>query len=255
MTSTTMDTTDPDNPFHQHFMMLFADTEPLLEKSLRLRYDVYCREFHYEREEDCPGGLEQDDYDSQALHLLVVHRNTDKAAGCVRMVSPPSQEPTFLLPMERYCGHTLKDTDHHPGRLPRERIAEISRLAVHTSFRRRAGESESETGALKREIFTNEEQRAFPLISLALFAGATALLALTERQHMFVMMEPRLARLLRSLGFNFVQIGERTEYHGTRAAYYVSIDDCLASWGETMQKMYKSVYEPLRSRLDLTSAT
>jgi N-acyl amino acid synthase of PEP-CTERM/exosortase system len=241
-------TTTPEASFDKHFNILYADTAPLVEKALRLRYDVYCREFQYEREEDCPGGIERDEYDAEAVHLLVVHRASDVPAGCVRMITARPKEPTFLLPMERHCGHTLKETDRHPGRLPRERIAEISRLAVHTSFRRRAGEKDSETGALKREAFTDEEQRTFPLISLALFAGATALLALTERQHMLVMMEPRLARLLRSLGFPFVQIGERTEYHGIRAAYYVNVDECLDSWGETMQRMYRSVYASLRSK-------
>ncbi len=234
--------------FQRYFDIRFANRPELLEQAHRLRYDVYCQEFRYEREEDCPGALECDDYDIHALHLLVTHRETATPAGCVRMVQPPEDDPTFLLPLERYCSHTLRDSERHPKYFHRADIAEISRLAVHTTFRRRLGESESPIGSLQRDAFTDHEQRAFPLVSLALFAGATALLALTARQQMYVMMEPRLARRLRSLGFPFVQVGERTDYHGTRAAYHVTVAECLDSWGEIMQQVYEGVYPVLRQQ-------
>jgi N-acyl amino acid synthase of PEP-CTERM/exosortase system len=236
-----------DSHFQSYFDVLFANTPELLEQVHRIRYDVYCREFHYEREEDCPGGLERDEYDEHSLHTLVVHKATNIGAGCVRMVQPPADDPGFLLPMELHCGHTLNHPERHPQRIPRHHLAEISRLAVHTSFRRRLGESESPFGALTHAL-DQQERRTFPMVSLALFAGATALLALSARQHMFVMMEPRLARRLQGLGFPFVPVGEPLDYHGLRAAYHVTVEECLESWGETMRHMYDFIHAALRER-------
>ncbi|AFL76087.1 PEP-CTERM/exosortase system-associated acyltransferase [Thiocystis violascens] len=239
-----------DNHFDRYFDILFANTPDLLEQVNRVRYDVYCREFHYEQEEDCPGGMERDEYDDDALQILAVQKTTSAPAGCVRMISPPLDQPDFLLPMERHCGHTLNHPERHPRLLPREGLAEISRLAVHTSFRRRLGETDSPIGVLNPTAMSEQEQRTFPLISLALFAGATALLALTRRPHMFVMMEPRLARRLRSLGFPFVQVGEILEYHGKRAAYHVTVDECMAAWDPVMLKMYQFIHTALQERAD-----
>lgn len=242
-----MSTPPLDHHFQQYFDVLFANTPELLEQVHRIRYDVYCREFHYEREEDCPGGMERDEYDPYSLHLLIVHKASHVGAGCVRMVRPPLDQPDFLLPMEHHCGHTLNHADRHPQRVPRNGLAEISRLAVHTSFRRRLGESESPFGALAQGL-DERERRTFPLVSLALFAGATALLALSQRPHMFVMIEPRLARRLQSLGFPFVQAGEAMDYHGLRAAYHVTVEECLQSWGDVMLQMYHFIHEALQER-------
>jgi len=238
-----------DHHFEQYFDILFANTLPsLMEQVHRVRYDVYCQEFHYEQEENCPDQMESDEYDDNSLHVVAIHKQTSRAAGCVRMVYPPLNSPDFLLPMESYCGHTLNHPERHPQHVPRNSLAEISRLAVHTAFRRRIGEAESPIGALSELNLTEQEQRSFPLISLALFAGATALLSLSQRQNMFVMMEPRLARRLHGLGFHFIQIGEKMDYHGTRAAYHVTVDECLESWDDVMQKMYRFIYSALQER-------
>ena len=242
-----MNTLPLNNHFQHYFDVFFADTPELREQVHRIRYDVYCREFHYEREEDCPGGLERDEYDPYSLHLLIVHKASNIGAGCVRMVRPPPDDPGFLLPMERHCGPTLNHAERHPQRVPRDRLAEISRLAVNTSFRRRLGESESPFGALTHNL-DQQERRTFPLVSLALFAGATAMMALSQRPHMFVMIEPRLARRLQSLGFPFVQAGEPMDYHGLRAAYHVTVDECMGSWGEVMLEMYGFIHEALQER-------
>jgi N-acyl amino acid synthase of PEP-CTERM/exosortase system len=236
-----------DHHFQQYFDVLFANTPALREQVHRIRYDVYCREFHYEREEDCPDGQERDEYDQHALQVLIVHKDSQIGAGCVRMIQPPPNDPGFLLPMERHCGHTLNHPDRHPQRVPRDRLAEISRLAVHTTFRRRTGEAESPWGALTHAP-DPQELRTFPLVSLALFAGATALLALTQRPHMFVMMEPRLARRLQGLGFPFVPVGEPLDYHGLRAAYHMTVEECRQSWGTIMRQMYDFIYEDLQAR-------
>ena len=50
---------------------------------------------------------------------------------------------------------------------------------------------------------------------------------LSGREDAFVMMERRLARRLTANGFPFSQIGDPVEYHGSRAAYHVSVQRVL----------------------------
>lgn len=244
-----MNTPHLDHHFQNYFDVLFAHTPELREKVYRIRYDVYCREFHYETEEDCPGGMEQDDYDAHSLHVLISHKTSDAQAGCMRLIPPPATDRDFLLPMERFCGHSLTDPVWHPGRLPRAQIAEVSRLAVHTQFRRRLGESESPTGLSTIPDFSVDERRTFPLLSLALFYGGAALMVLTGRSDAFVMVEPRLARRLKMLGLPFTQVGEVIEYHGPRAAFYVPVQTVLDNIQGELQYLYDFVYKSLADQM------
>jgi N-acyl amino acid synthase of PEP-CTERM/exosortase system len=237
-----------DNHFQNYFDVFFADTPELREFVHRIRYEVYCREFRYEREEDCPGGMERDAYDQHSLHMLIVHKTTQAGAGCMRLITPSLTESDFLLPMERFCGHTLTDPVWHPARLPRDHIAEVSRLAVHTQFRRRLGEAESPTG-ISATSFSPDERRTFPLLSLALFYGGTALMVLAGRSDAFVMVEPRLARRLQIAGLPFVQVGELVEYHGPRAAYYVPVQGVLDNIQGELRYLYDFVYESLKKQM------
>ena len=171
--------------FSDYFDVRFAHTEELMRQIHRLRYDVYCREFGFEREEDCPGGLERDAYDDHAVHCLIVHRDSGMGAGCIRVVVPPESTPNFQLPMERFCGFSLTDPILHPARRPRTRVAEVSRLAVHTQFRRRAGESQSPIGRAQdlgsdqvKSLFLNRispKNRVYSWL-IGVFSGAKTVL-------------------------------------------------------------------------------
>ncbi|SEK63135.1 PEP-CTERM/exosortase system-associated acyltransferase [Ectothiorhodospira marina] len=231
--------------FQDYFQVLNADTPELRERAYSIRYDVYCREFGYEREEDCPGGMEQDDYDPHSLQCLIVHRPSGQGAGCLRVVSPPDDDEAWELPMERFCGHSLNHPELHPRLLPRHELAEVSRLAVHTQFRRRKGESESPIGIAIAESITEDQRRTFPLLGLALFCAGTSLMAGAGRQHAFVMMERRLARMLQSAGFPFVQVGEPMEYHGSRAAYHVTVQAVLDSMRPDIRELHDFVHSSL----------
>jgi N-acyl amino acid synthase of PEP-CTERM/exosortase system len=236
--------------FQNYFQVRLAYTLELIERAQRIRYDVYCQEFHYEQEESCPGGLEKDDYDQYAIHCLVVHSASDTPAGCVRLVRTPPHDPGLPLPLEKFCGHSLTHPTLHPARLPRREIAEVSRLAVHTTFRRRQGESESPVGRLSGIEVTAGERRTFPLISIALFAAGTALTVLTRQKGAFVMVEPRLARRLQDTGLPFIQVGELLDYHGPRAAYYSTVEGALENMKGEMRALYDFVYASLKADVD-----
>jgi N-acyl amino acid synthase of PEP-CTERM/exosortase system len=228
-----------------YFDVHLAHTAELLREAHRVRYNVYCREFGFEREENCAGGLERDAYDEHAVHCVIVHRGSGVGAGCIRVVLPPESTPDFQLPMERFCGFSLTDPILHPARRPRDSVAEVSRLAVHTPFRRRAGESQAPIGRLDIEHLTEEEKRTFPLLGLALFCAGTSLMRLSGREDAFVMMERRLARRLTATGFPFSQIGDPVEYHGSRAAYHVSVQRVLDRMPKEIKLLHQYVDQNL----------
>lgn len=233
--------------FQSYFRVVLADSPELIERAQRIRYDVYCQEFHYEHEDNCPGGLEKDEYDQYSVHCIVVHTPTDTPTGCVRLIRAPRDNPDLLLPLEKYCGYSLTHPTLHPRYLARTSIVEVSRLAVHTTFRRRPGESESPLGRLSSLDFPEAERRTFPLISLALFAAGAVLLILTQRQNLFVMVEPRLAKRLQATGLPFVQIGDLLDYHGPRAAHYVTIQQILNGMHGELRELYSYVYDSLKA--------
>ena len=230
-----------------YFVFARALSPEQQEQIFRLRYEVYCREFGYEREEDCPGQRETDPYDAAADHCLLRHRDSGIAAGCVRLVLPddPGHSGVMQLPLEEACAASLNHHRFHPSLLPRNEICEVSRLAVLPTFRRRHGEEKTPFGDPEGLVFSSRERRAFPLLAVGLFLAATAMVGLAGRHHVFAIMEPRLARLLERSGLHFTQVGKVVEYHGRRAPFY--IDQRLAE--ESMIDPLKELYREIRSEL------
>lgn len=189
-----------------------------VESAQRLRYDVYCREFGYEREEDCPGGREVDVYDTQADHCLIRHRATGDVAGCLRLVR---YGRIADLPIQRHAAGALVGALIDPAALPVSQRCEISRIAVSAGFRRRAAEQESPLGADVSTAIDVPDARSFPLLAVALFMAARLMVLHRGTPHVFAMMEPRLARMLGGVGLDFQRLGPVIDYHGPRAAYYI----------------------------------
>ncbi|WP_018141242.1 PEP-CTERM/exosortase system-associated acyltransferase [Thioalkalivibrio sp. ALJ7] len=209
--------------FHRYFDLSQPQFPDEVEPAFRLRYEVYCREFGFEREEDCPNGLESDGYDSRSWHCLMHHRSSGASAGCVRIV-PTSATSGAMLPMEEHCRDSFWDVPERPDRLDRESICEVSRLAVHGLFRRRQGEHQTPLGDVRSLEIPPNHVRTFPILALSLFMSATAMATIHEKEHAFAMMEPALARILRRSGLPATQIGELQDYHGQRAAFHIHRD-------------------------------
>jgi N-acyl amino acid synthase of PEP-CTERM/exosortase system len=233
--------------FQQYFSVSPATTTALKQAVYRLRYDVYCREFNYEPAENFPDGMERDEYDSQALHVLVRHKNSGLAAGCTRIITPDPSNAAALLPVERYCSGSL-DADYLDNlNLSRQSICEASRLSVSNIYRRRHGESRSRYGSLEHLGFSPQEQRTFPLISVSISLATTALTELTGHPYMFAMMEPSLPRLLQRIGYNFKQVGVITNYHGKRAAYLQETSAVLENLRPELRDLYCEIRKSLKT--------
>jgi N-acyl amino acid synthase of PEP-CTERM/exosortase system len=201
--------------FTQHFDAVPARDAVTQREVLQLRHAVYCEELRYEAPR--PDGLERDDCDTHSLFALVRHRASGRPAGCVRLISHPRRPPDWRFPFERACGAHLYPDCLDLAR--REHAMEVSRLAVHQDFRRRRGEHDGPVGGGAQA--TDSADRHYPLIAMGLFLAASALLLLHGVEQTYVMMEPRLARLLHSCGLHFTRVGELVDYHGARAPYRI----------------------------------
>ncbi len=231
--------------FQKFFSVVPADTPDLQDEVYKIRYDVYCKEFGYEPAGNFPDEKECDGYDAQSKHCLVVHKPSGFPAGCVRLVPTDLTDPSAPLPFEQYCGDSLDQKRLEELQFSRSSVCEISRLAVRREFRRRAGESESRYGHIQTFGFAPEEQRTFPYIAVSLYLAATVLTELTERQNVFAMMEPFLPRLLGRAGITFTQVGKVVDYHGQRAAYFITTDSAL----QNMQPELRQLYDFIRASI------
>jgi len=227
--------------FNEYFQVILADTAELRKEVYRLRYEVYCREFKFEREEDFPNGLEKDRFDDdRSHHCLLLHRQSGLFAGCVRLVFNDQTNIESTLPFESGLGDSLKTTrvisllQHH------KEIGEISRLAVPAEFRRRKADIGSPIGDISGRSFSSDERRSFPYIPLGLYLTAAAVGLEMNMRGVFAIMEPRLARHLQRFGIVFEQVGDITYYHGERAPFYIS-----------KQGLFDQLQSPVRDLLDL----
>jgi len=241
----TMSSPDIFEHFHKYFCIVPADTPALKEETYRLRYDVYCSEFGYEPAGKFPDKMERDEYDKQALHVLVRHKSTGMPAGCTRLIKTAPANPHRLLPFEKGCQGKLDLAYINSLGLTRLSICESSRFSVDSNFRRRHSESGSRFGYISSLDSNFQEQRTFPLISVSLALATTALTELTDRPHMFAMMEPFFPRLLHRIGYNFIKVGANVDYHGNRAAYFVETGSVLQNLSPGLFELYNSIREKL----------
>ncbi len=214
-----MSTASPlSDTFLAYFHISVGTDAGSIECAQRLRYEVYCQEFGYERDEDCPGGREVDPYDVQADHCLIRHVPSGDVAGCLRLVR---SGPIADLPIQRHAAPALAGAPVHPAEVSEAERCELSRIAVSARFRRRADEQQSPLGTDVPAAFDIPQARSFPLLAVALFMAARLLVLNRGTPHVFAMMEPRLARMLARTGADFQRLGPVVEYHGPRAAYHI----------------------------------
>ena len=240
--------------FSQYFELSVGCGPACTEPAQRLRYEVYCREFGFEREEDCPGGLETDPYDRQADHCLIRHRPSGEIAGCLRLVHLQIPGGVTDLPIQIHAAAALAGTPIDPSTTPASERCEISRIAVSAGFRRRPFEQEGPLGNEESAAIDAPDARSFPLLAVALFMASRLMVLHRGTPHVFAMMEPRLARMLARAGLDFRRLGPVVEYHGQRAAYYIHYtqqthDASLASLRDDLAGLFQAVEAQLLPKL------
>ena len=235
--------------FRSRFEVVPALSSTLVEEVYRVRHRVYCEELGFEAIR--PDALERDEYDDQALHLLLRKAGDGAPVGCARLVRPNSTDPSAPLPFERFCAASLDRSIVDPAKLPRRTIAEVSRLAVMSEFRRRKGEAR-QPAPLSDGDFGTEESPRFPYILVSLYLGIVAMAGIHGIESLFMLTEPRLAGNFAKLGVTIRQIGSPIEHRGLRIPSMMSVSGIVSGLNEYARPLYlelmQEVARTLRTR-------
>jgi N-acyl-L-homoserine lactone synthetase len=185
-------------------VVLVADTPELLSEVFRLRYQVYCIEKGYE-----PGcnGMESDEFDHDARHVLLIHRASGEPVGTVRVVPSSPASGGRGMPMTAVCASSVT------GNLPPRTTGEISRFALSKQRRMSC--------------------RAGSMMRLGLMQGVVRLSGELGLTDWCALMEPMLLRLLQMNAIHFAPLGPLVEHHGLRQPSYGNIARVLAQmWAQ-----------------------
>lgn len=231
--------------FQQYFRVDAALNEALRDDVYRIRHEVYCEELKFEPERQ--DRRERDTFDSHSLHCLLSTANEPiDLVGCARLVCTRLDDPDVPLPFELACAATLDRSIVDPARLPRNCIAEVSRLAVRGCYRQRKGENNSPASIHKSDFGTPSQLR-FPYIPISLYLGAISLAIQSERDIIFTLTEPRLASHFSHLGVDIRQIGGPISHRGVRVPSMIDVKSVIRSMRSTMRPLWQAVNEEIKA--------
>lgn len=236
--------TNNDDGFKKYFEIVPAITDNEKAEAYRIRHSVYCEDLGWEPVR--VDRMEMDAYDKQSLHCLIRSRASGNFIGCVRLIRTAPCDPKAPLPFEQACADSLHRSLLDPANLPRDKIAEVSRLAIIGQYRRRRGEERTPSGVLTSESNDTVERPRFAWLLLGLYMGVFALAERHGLENLFLLAEPRLARHLNKIGIKNKQIGKATEHRGARAPAIMNVQQVITH----LEPLLKSVYVEVCAELD-----
>ncbi|SFU47466.1 PEP-CTERM/exosortase system-associated acyltransferase [Nitrosospira multiformis] len=237
------------NAFKQYFEIIPAFSNALKEEVYRIRHQVYCEDLEFESIR--PDRREIDEHDANSLHLLMRSVKTNEFIGCTRIIRPRSGDPYYQLPFEETCASVLDRSIINTGSLPRDKIAEISRLAVVNGYRRRKGEAHM-PASISEEDFGTQGLPRFPYIPIGLYLGTTELARMNGIDTLFVLTEERLAQHFGKLGVKLQVIGGAIEHHGRRLPSMMSVTNIIRDIRSIIRPVYNSIAEDIKRNLPET---
>jgi len=212
--------------FDKHFEVVLADTEEGKRLHYKIRYQVYCIESGYEDYRAFADGEEKDEWDKHAVHFLVRSKASREWIAAMRLILPGNKggHPVFQL-----C-----DIDRSvAGKTQGSTTAEISRLCIIDSFRRRlpTGRSENNQASLNpRKGASHHQMRdrcKEPLIVLGLFRAA----AQYSREHgipyWYFLTTSALARMLKRMNVHMLKAGASCLHNGERHPFLIDLREAI----------------------------
>ena len=207
--------------FDLHFKILGADTPDRVVQAQKIRYQVYCVENPLETTLDNPEGIETDEFDSHAIHSLLVARETGATLGTVRLIMPLPSAPERSFAVQRLLdASSLKVLLS----LPVGSMAEVSRFSISRHFRRLMTYA-PDFGDTDAAFLSNSG----PLMRLGLIQGLVRMSRQHGITHWCALMEPTLLRMLGAMAIRFRPIGPLVEFRGRRQPCYINVTDMLES--------------------------
>jgi N-acyl amino acid synthase of PEP-CTERM/exosortase system len=228
--------------FEKYFTAHAATDDERRHAAYRIRHEVYCDELGYEPGR--PDRLEQDAFDARSLHCLLRSIANDEYVGCVRLVLADPRDSSARLPFETLCGVGLDRRRVDPDALPRETIAEVSRLAVVSRYRRRTGERQTAVAISERDFGTPDRPR-FPYLAVGLYLAMIAQARRHGIETLFMLTEHRLARQLTRLGVHLQQIGPAVEHRGLRYPSAMSVREVIDGLNFFLRPMFDVIADEI----------
>jgi N-acyl amino acid synthase of PEP-CTERM/exosortase system len=209
--------------YHSYFRTQQADTPALVRTAQAIRYQVYCLERAFEDPCQQDEGLERDLFDTTAVHSLLLHRPTSDAIGTVRLILPRTG---CVSPAEALlAANGFRAGDY----FPLESTAEVSRFAISNQFRRSRCDGVYAAGGLRDR---RELECRGTLPCLGLIQEVTRQSVALGITHWAAVMEPKLMRMLASIGIHFTPVGPLVSHHGLRQPSY----GCIATVLERLRR-------------------
>lgn len=229
---------DLGSAFKQYFEIVPALSDALKDEVFHVRHQVFCEDLAYEALRQ--NQRESDEYDAHSIHVLIRSVKTGGFIGCTRIIRTRPDDPLYPLPFEKICVDVLDRTLVDPAKLPRDTIAEVSRLAVIARFRRRRGEEKNALPDSDEDLGTDEQPR-FPYIPISLYLAATELARLNGIRTCFVLTEERLASHFRKIGFEPQTIGTAVEHRGRRIPSMMAPATVIENLRDILRPLYQEV--------------
>lgn len=202
------------------------DAGPALDDLYMLRYEVYCIECAFLDPANYENGKESDEYDDCSTHFAAYARDRT-LVGTVRLVQPPKD---MAYPFMAHC-----EVFNRAGLPPRAEAAEISRLVVKKTYRRRRGDS---LQGISKEFLSGDappessipagqidRRTDTPLLLLGLYREMCRYSCGNGIRYWYAAMERSLARALERMGFKFEPIGPAADYYGKVTPYVVDLHE------------------------------
>jgi N-acyl amino acid synthase of PEP-CTERM/exosortase system len=230
--------------FKKYFQALPALDDDLRQSVFRIRHTVYCEELGYEAVR--ADGLESDEFDAHAVHCVLRSVRNEELVGCVRLVLPDPDDPKTPLPFERLCAGSIDRAIVDPARLDRTRIAEVSRLAVVSQYRRRRGEQKVPVGIDESDFGTPDRPR-FPYIAAGLYLAMIAQARHHGLETLFMLTERSLARQLSRLGVGLHTIGGPVEHRGVRYPSMMSVREVIEGLSFSVRPLFAAIEDEMEA--------
>lgn len=201
----------------------------VLKEIFKLRYEVYCLERHFLEANEFQEGLETDEYDDCSIHFAA-YTLDNQIVGTVRLVQP---HPGQKYPFESHCASFPDFVAPAP-----ETVAEVSRLVVRKTHRRRRGDSmegisqdfveKGSTRSIKPHSSVRRDKRGnSPLLLLGMYREMYRYSRQNGIRYWYAAMERSLARSLEKMGFKFVPIGPQVDYYGPVTPHMADLDELI----------------------------
>ena len=232
--------------FRNYFQVVPALTPELIKEAQLLRHDVYCCELGWEPVQS--DGLEKDEHDERAIHCLLKAVHSQRYIGCVRLVLPSGTDPASMFPIQAACAGKLEEGHPDYEATARGEVAEVSRLAIISDYRRRRHEHDRPIG-IADEDYSLRGKRRFPYIPVGLYIGMLYLASYHGIKSLYILTEPLLAVHFSRLGGNLKPVGDAIEHRGRRKPYLLDVDEVLKGSSLFLRPLLRTIRKDVYRQL------